>query len=183
MAIRQIIRMGHPTLRKIADPYPADQIGSVEFNELLTDLKDTLAASGGIGLAAPQINQSVKVAVIEISAAESRYDQSISMPFSVFINPRIEVLSKEEQGYWEGCLSVPGLRGKVYRPQHIAVHYLDQNADTQKIKLQGFLATVFQHEFDHLQGKLDLDHIKDTTQLSFEAEFLEFELDRQDLTH
>lgn len=182
MAIKNIIRMGHPTLRKIAEPYPVNQIGSGEFNNLLTDLKDTLAASGGIGLAAPQINQSVTVAVIEISVAESRYDQSTSMPFSVFINPRIEILDRQEQGYWEGCLSVPGLRGKVYRPQHIAVHFLDQNAHTQQIELQGFLATVFQHEFDHLQGKLYLDHIKDTTQLSFEAEFLEFELDRPGLT-
>ena len=180
MTIRNIIRMGHPTLRKIADPYPVDLIGSEEFNALLTDLKETLAASGGIGLAAPQINRSVQVAVIEIAEVESRYGQSISMPFSVFINPRIEILNRQEQGYWEGCLSVPGLRGKVYRPEHIAVHYLDLNADAQQIELRGFLATVFQHEFDHLQGKLYLDHITDTTQLSFEAEFLEFELDQQD---
>jgi peptide deformylase len=100
------------------------------------------------------------------------------MPFSVFVNPRIEVINPEQQGYWEGCLSVPGLRGKVYRPQHIALEYLDHNGDAQQMELQGFLATVFQHEFDHLHGKLYLDHIRDTTQLSFEAEFLEFELDR-----
>lgn len=178
MAIRNIIRMGHPTLRTIADVYPVDRIGSVEFNELITDLRDTLAASGGIGLAAPQINISSKVVVIEIPAEETRYDQAISMPFSVFVNPRIEVINPEQQGYWEGCLSVPGLRGKVYRPQHIALEYLDQNGDAQQMELQGFLATVFQHEFDHLHGKLYLDHVRDTTQLSFEAEFLEFELDR-----
>ena len=77
MAIRNIIRMGHPTLRTIADVYPVDSIGSVEFNELITDLRDTLAASGGIGLAAPQINISSKVVVIEIPAEENSYDQEI----------------------------------------------------------------------------------------------------------
>ena len=83
------------------------------------------------------------------------------MPFSVFVNPRIEVINPEQQGYWEGCLSVPGLRGKVYRPQHIALEYLDHNGDAQQMELQGFLATVFQHEFDHLDGILFPDRVAD----------------------
>jgi peptide deformylase len=93
------------------------------------------------------------------------------MPLTAFINPVIEVLDPATAGFWEGCLSVPGLRGFVERPQHIEVSYLDISGDRQTLELKGFPATVFQHEFDHLDGTLYIDRLADTRLLSFEREF------------
>jgi peptide deformylase len=96
------------------------------------------------------------------------------LPFTVFINPQIEVLSPLEKGYWEGCLSVPGLRGFVERPQHILVRFLNQHGQDQVLEAQGFLATVIQHELDHLFGRLYIDRLKDPRLLSFQQEFEQF---------
>ncbi len=176
MAIQEIIRMGHPTLRKPAAPWPGEQIGSTGFHSLITDLRDTLRASGGIGLAAPQINISVAVAVIEIVNTTTRYGELEPLPFTVFVNPSITVLEETSAGYWEGCLSIPGLMGYVERPQHIRVDYLDEAGSARSKELDGFLATVFQHEFDHLQGKLYIDRIRDTSLIAFEEEYRAFHL-------
>ena len=89
---------------------------------------------------------------------------------TVYINPQITVLSADEAGFWEGCLSVPGLRGYVERPQHIQVDYLDLEGEPKRMQLEGFTATVFQHEFDHLLGILYIDRMKDTRLFSFEEE-------------
>ena len=174
MAILDIIRMGHPTLRQIAAPYPVDKIGSEEFKTLIRDMHETLHASGGIGLAAPQVNIPVQVAVVEIINNESRYGDIPTIPFSVFVNPVMTVIAEETAGYWEGCLSVPGMMGYVERPQHIRIDYLDEQASARSMELTGFLATVFQHEFDHLQGHLYIDRLKDPSLLSFEAEYRQF---------
>jgi peptide deformylase len=96
------------------------------------------------------------------------------MPLTVFINPLIEVVDPVAQGYWEGCLSVPGLRGFVERPQHVRIRYTTLDGQTETIELTGFLATVFQHEFDHLDGKLYVDRITDTRLLAFEQEFTRY---------
>ena len=94
------------------------------------------------------------------------------MPLTVFFNPVIEVLDDQRKGFWEGCLSVPGLRGFVERPQHIRVTYTSTAKQTEILELKGFLATVMQHEFDHLDGRLYVDLITDTTLLAFEDEWL-----------
>lgn len=175
MAVRDIIRMGHPTLRRLADPYPVEQIGSSDFLALVEDLRDTLAATGnGIGLAAPQIDVSYRVAVINIPNPQTRYGEVTPMPFTVYVNPKISVLDPEQAGYWEGCLSVPNMMGYVERPQHIKVDYLNQAGDASSIELTGFLATVFQHEFDHLDGVLYVDRLKDTRMFSFDTEYASF---------
>ena len=171
MAVRDIIRMGHPTLRKVAEPYPVDHIGSDSFEALLTDMRDTLHAVGGIGLAAPQIDISRQLAVIEITDSGSRYGDIPALPFSVFINPKITVVTETLAGYWEGCLSIPGMMGFVRRPQHLVVDYLDRQGSRQSMELQGFLATVLQHEFDHLEGRLYPDRIADLALFCFEAEY------------
>ncbi len=93
------------------------------------------------------------------------------MPLTVFINPVIEVINPAARGYWEGCLSVPGLRGFVERPQLITVRYTSQDGELEEMELEGFYATVFQHEFDHLDGKLYIDRIGDTRLLAFEREY------------
>ena len=177
MTIQKIIRMGHPTLRLIAEPYPRDKIGSPEFNTLIQDMRETLEDSGGIGLAAPQINVSTQIAIIEIEDTSTRYGEIQAVPFSIFINPVITVVDDEAAGYWEGCLSVPGMMGYVERPQHVHIDYLDENGSAQSAEFEGFLATVFQHEFDHLQGKLYIDRMEDPTLFSFEDEYREYHLD------
>ena len=172
MGLRTIIRMGHPNLRRVAQPVELDDIGSDKMNTLLRDMEDTLHDSGGIGLAAPQIDVDLRLAIIEIPDGPTRYGDIEAMPLTVFFNPVIEALTTDREGYWEGCLSVPGLRGFVERPQHIRVSYIDANKEPAEIELQGFLATVMQHEFDHLDGRLYIDHITDTRKLMFEEEWL-----------
>lgn len=174
MAVLEIIRMGHPTLRQEARLCPLEEIGSDSFNNLIQNMQDTLHASGGIGLAAPQVNVSLKIAVIEIINNESRYGEIPTIPFSVFVNPVLTVLNESQAGYWEGCLSIPGMMGFVERAQHIRVDYLDENAQSQSMELKGFLATVFQHEFDHLLGHLYVDRMKDLTLFSYEPEYRQF---------
>ena len=179
MAIQEIIRMGHPTLREAAKPFPADEIGAPQFLDLVADLKDTLAATGnGIGLAAPQIDVGFRVAVIDIPDPVTRYGPVTPMPFTVYVNPTISVINETVMGYWEGCLSVPNMMGFVERPQHIKVAYFDENGQPQSIELQGFLATVFQHEFDHLDGVLYVDRLKDTRLFSFDTEYAAYHLSR-----
>ena len=163
--------MGHPLLREVARPLARDEIGSVATALLIADMVDTLHDYGGIGLAAPQVGESVRLAIIEIAGGPTRYGELGPMPLTVFINPVIEVLNPATRGYWEGCLSVPGLRGYVERPQHVMVRYTSDKGEPGEMELQGFFATAFQHEFDHLDGKLYVDRMHDTRLLAFEREF------------
>ena len=174
MAVRRIIRMGHPGLREPARALGPQELGDEAVHRLVEDMVDTLRDYGGIGLAATQINEPVRLAIIEIPAGASRYGELDEMPLTVFANPAIEVLDPATAGYWEGCLSVPGLRGYVERPQHIRVSALDLNGNALTMTLRGFSATVLQHEFDHLDGRLYIDHITDPTKLVFEEEFLRY---------
>ena len=166
--------MGHPHLREVAAPVPEEMIGSAEMEQLLEDMHDTLEDYGGIGLAAPQIDVPLRLAIIEIPAGPTRYGDLEALPLTAFINPTVEVLNPASAGNWEGCLSVPGLRGWVERPQHIRVTYTDIDGNARELELQGFPATVFQHEFDHLDGTLYIDRITDSTTLVFEEELARF---------
>ena len=172
MSIHPIIKMGHPTLREVARPVGLDEIDRPEMHTLIADMVETLHQAGGIGLAAPQIDKPIQLAIIEVPGGPSRYGDIEAIPLTVFFNPVLTVLNPEESGYWEGCLSVPGLRGFVYRPQHVPVDYTTISGEQASLELKGFLATVVQHEFDHLAGKLYVDHIRDMTQLVFEDEWL-----------
>jgi peptide deformylase len=174
MAIRKIVRMGHPVLRRPAAPLAREDIASDATRRLIADMIDTLHDYGGIGLAAPQIGEPIRLAIVEIPEGGTRYGDIPGMPLTVFINPAITVLDPAAKGYWEGCLSVPGLRGFVERPQSIRVDYLDLEGKERSLELAGFLATVFQHEFDHLDGKLYIDRLADTRLLAFEEEFTRY---------
>ena len=171
MAIRRVLQMGNPVLRERAAEVDLSYLATDEFARLLQDMRDTLADYGGIGLAAPQIGVSKRIAIIELPGGPSRYGEIEAVPLTVFINPVIEVLDRATSGYWEGCLSVSGLRGYVERPQHVRVSYHDQQGGAQTLTLEGFPATVVQHEFDHLDATLYIDRIKDPSLLVFEAEF------------
>lgn len=180
MAVRKIVRMGHPILREPARPLREDELGTAWLRTLVADMTDTLRDYGGIGLAAPQIAEPVRLALIEVPGGQSRYGEIPAMPLTVFVNPVIEVVNPAVRGYWEGCLSVPGLRGFVERPQHVRARYTTLDGGTQTLELEGFLATVFQHEFDHLDGTLYIDRIADTKLLAFEEEFMRYLAPQED---
>lgn len=171
--IKPITRMGNPVLRKTAEKIDKAEITSEGFAQLLADLKDSMIHYGGIGIAAPQIGVSKQVALIELLGF-NRYGQEVNLPLTTFINPEFEFLTEEKQGFWEGCLSVPGLRGFVERPKKIRVKYLDEKAQPQVLEAEGFLATVLQHELDHLFGILYVDRIKDMSLLSYQEEYDQF---------
>ncbi len=179
MTVRQIIKMGNPLLREVADEFTPEEIKSAETKILLEDMWDSLAAVGGIGLAAPQIGISKQLTVIKLSEESDRYPDMEDTEAFVIFNPKITVLDETEQGFWEGCLSVPGLRGFVERPRSIRVDYLDENAESMYVEVEDFLATVFQHELDHLIGKLYVDRMKDITTLMFEDEMIFEELEEE----
>ena len=166
--------MGHPLLRKKCDLLTEEEIRSPEMKALIQDMHETMKAERGIGLAAPQIGINKQIAIIEMPQESERYEEVEKTPLIIVINPKLTVLDEQKQGYWEGCLSVPGLRGFVKRPRKIKVEFLDMEMEKQVLTLEGFLATVFQHELDHLFGRLYIDHIEDKTLLSYEEEFYQF---------
>lgn len=171
--IREICRMGHPVLRKKATEISKDYLVSDDFRQLVSDLRDSMKHYGGIGIAAPQIGVSLQVAVIELPSV-NRYGEEVNLPFTVFVNPKLEFLTNEEQGFWEGCLSVPGLRGFVERPKKLRVTFLNEKGEANELIAEGFLATVVQHELDHLFGVLYVDRIKDMSLLTYQEEYEQF---------
>ncbi len=174
MTIRKVIRMGHPTLRQTAQDVPLSEIQSEEFKILVQDMYDTMKSEGGLGIAAPQIDVSLKVALIELPENNSRYGDHSGTPLMIIINPVITILDEAQQGFWEGCLSVPGLRGYVERPRKVQIDFVNLEGEKKQIIAEDFLATVFQHELDHLFGKLYIDRITDTTKISYNEEFTQF---------
>jgi peptide deformylase len=171
--IRPICRMGNPILRKKAEKISKDYLMSDDFSQLLQDMQESMNHYGGIGIAAPQIGVDLQVAIIELVGL-NRYGEEINLPLTAFVNPEISYLTDEEQGFWEGCLSVPGLRGFVERPKKIKVSYQNHKGEDQEIIAEGFLATVLQHELDHLHGVLYIDRIKDPRLLTYQEEFEQF---------
>ena len=162
--------MGNPLLREQAIIFEPDEISSVETQELLKDMWETMDEYGGVGLAAPQIGVSRQLAIIRIEEDSERYPEAEKTEEIVIFNPTITYLDETLQSFWEGCLSVPGLRGIVFRPRKVQLDFLDESANKKTLIAEDFLATVFQHELDHLSGKLFIDRIDDITTLSFEDE-------------
>ena len=171
MAIHQIIKMGNPILRTTAKELSVDEIKSPEIKQLIADMWETMEHAGGIGLAAPQISLPIQLTVIRIPKESNRYPDSEESDEYIIFNPKITYLTEETHGFWEGCLSVPGLRGYVERPKKIKKLITSTKMHQLKtIELEGFLMTVFQHELDHLKGKLYVDRMKDISTLTYEDE-------------
>jgi|SRR5688572_8801237 len=166
MAVREILRMGDPRLLRVAAPVAASEIGSAGFTQLLTDLFDTMAAAGGVGLAAPQIGENKQVVVFGFETSE-RYPDAEPVPRTILVNPVIDALTDEEDEAWEGCLSVPGLRGVVPRPTHVRYRGLDDRGQPIDREVSGFHARVVQHECDHLIGRLYPTRMRDLTRFGF----------------
>ena len=164
--------MGNPLLREEAIQFSLEEIASNETKELVQGMWDTMEECGGIGLAAPQIGISKQLAIIRIDEDNERYPDSDESEEFVIFNPKITPLDETLQGFWEGCLSVPGLRGVVFRPRKVQIDYLDESSKNKSFIAEDFLATVFQHELDHLFGKLFIDRMEDISSLAFEDELI-----------
>jgi peptide deformylase len=177
MAIRKVARLGHPVLRNPTRELSAEEIRSPEIQRLIVDMIDTMHEYGGVGLAAPQVHESLRIAVIEVEQLSPRYRVDIAQPLLVIFNAHVTPLAEETFGFWEGCLSVPGLRGFVERPRKVRVDYLDHQGKPQSIVAEDFLATVFQHELDHLDGVLYVDKIKSPDRFAFIEEYQRYHLD------
>jgi len=158
MAICEILKMGDPRLLKVASQVEA--FDTSDLNDLIADLKDTMAAAQGAGLAAPQIGVDLAVVVFGFGRSQ-RYPDAPPVPETVLINPVITPLSDEEENGWEGCLSVPGLRGVVPRFARIRYTGFDQYGQRIDREAEGFHARVVQHECDHLIGKLYPMRVRD----------------------
>jgi len=174
MAAREVRTIGDPVLREPAAMMDAGALATPEFARLVDDLVDTMHAEGGIGIAAPQVGEAVRVAVIAIDPASTRYPGMKGFPLTLFVNPRVTIVDATEQGFWEGCLSVPNLRGYVLRPRGVRVDFLDGTGRAHTMHAEGFLATVLQHELDHLDGILFVDRIRDTTRLATVENYARF---------
>lgn len=174
MAIRKVARLGHPVLRAPCRELSPEEIGSEPVRRLVRDMHETMIEYGGVGIAAPQVHEPVRLALIEFGEDSERYSVADGQPLQVLFNPRVTVLDDALSGYWEGCLSVPGLRGFVERPSKVQVDYLDDAGRPQRLVAEGFLATVCQHELDHLDGTLYVDRIRDPSRFAFEEEFVRY---------
>ncbi|MBI3432113.1 MAG: peptide deformylase [Hydrogenophilales bacterium] len=164
MAIREVLKMGDPRL--LAPARPVEEFDSPELTQLIVDMHDTMRALNGAGLAAPQIGVGLQVVIFEV-AANPRYPDAENVPFTVLINPVLTALSDVMEEGWEGCLSVPGMRGLV--PRHAALRYQGFDAAGKPIdrSVNGFHARVVQHEADHLRGILYPMRIRDLRYFGF----------------
>ena len=169
MAIRDVLKMGDPRL--LTPVLPVEDFASPGLAQLIVDMHDTMRALNGAGLAAPQIGVGLQVVMFEVNSnpqhANPRYPDAESVPFTVLINPLLTPLSDEMEDAWEGCLSVPGMRGLV--PRHTALRYQGVDAAGQAIdrRVSAFHARVVQHEVDHLRGILYPMRIRDLRYFGF----------------
>jgi len=180
VAIRKIAQMGEPVLRRRADPIDPSEIGSSYIQTLIDDMIETMHDADGAGLAAPQVYESKQLCVIEVNQ-NPRYPQFEAIPLTVLINPVVTPLVGQngvlapEDGFqmYEGCLSVPGMRGQVLRPRKVRVQALDRQGAALDFVWESFRAVVVQHETDHLLGTLYVDRADPKT-LTFLREYERF---------
>jgi peptide deformylase len=172
MAILKVARLGHPVLRVAAEPLTRSQIRASDVQRLIDDMIETMHEYEGVGLAAPQVHVPLRVAVVEVPAAPQEGREAL--PLTIMLNPVVTLLSDERVLGWEGCLSLPDLRGLVPRAPQVRLSALDRQARPFSIEAQGFAARVVQHECDHLDGVVYIDRMNDLRTLSFIAEFERF---------
>ncbi|VCU68150.1 Peptide deformylase [Pigmentiphaga humi] len=162
--IREILKMGDARLLRVAQP--VEQVGTSELDALIADMFDTMEAAGGVGLAAPQIGVDLQLVIFGFDSSE-RYPDAPAVPRTILLNPVITPLSEAREEGWEGCLSVPGLRGAV--PRYVSIRYqgLDPQGNPIDRVAEGFHARVVQHECDHLIGRLYPSRIEDFSKFGY----------------
>ena len=167
MPVREVLRMGHPVLRERAKP--VENLGSPELKALVEDMKETMAAMSGAGLAAPQIGVGQRVVIFGVTQ-NPRYPDAEEVPFTVLVNPKLVMLTRDVEEDWEGCLSVPGMRGVVPRYTKLRYSGFDEDGNPIERVADGFHARVVQHEVDHLDGILYPQRMTDMTKFGFTEE-------------
>jgi peptide deformylase len=166
--ILQIVQTGDPVLRKVARPMSVEEITSATTRHLIERMRDTMRAAPGVGLAAPQIGESIQLAVIEdridylkdVSAEQLAERQRSPVDFHVIINPKLSIVGETTADFYEGCLSVEGFAAVVRRAENVRVECLNERAEPIRITAQGWYARILQHEIDHLNGTLYIDRMQ-----------------------
>jgi peptide deformylase len=176
VTVRAIATVGHPVLRERAREVTREELASPDVQTLIDDLVDTMHHANGAGIAANQVHEAVRIAVIEVDH-NPRYPYKPPIPLTVIVNPVIEPLDDQLVEINEGCLSVPDLRGNVMRHVNVRVRYLDRDGNEHDEVKRGLTAGTFQHECDHLDGRLFLDRVVDTTTLTTWEQFERFHRD------
>ena len=170
MAILKVARLGHPVLRRRAEPVSLDELRSAAVQRLIDDMVETMREYDGAGLAANQVHTLKQIAVIEVQS-NPRYPDAPVIPLTVLVNPEVTPLTEEMEEGWEGCLSIPDLRGMVPRYTAVRLRSLDREGRRQDLVAKDFFARVIQHETDHLNGVVYLDRMRDFSTLSHIAEW------------
>jgi peptide deformylase len=173
MSILKVTRLGHPVLRQVTENVSQPELQSPAMQKFIDDMIETMKEYEGVGLAADQVHESKQIAVLEV-ADNPRYPQKPRVPLTVLVNPRITPLSQDMEEDWEGCLSVPDLRGRVPRYKSIRVQAWDRRGNELDFVADDFHARVIQHEFDHLNGKVYLDRMRDFSTLTFLQELARY---------
>ncbi|MBI2153156.1 MAG: peptide deformylase [Candidatus Rokubacteria bacterium] len=173
MAILKVARLGHPVLRKVAAPVPLSEIRLAETQRLIDDMIETMREYSGAGLAATQVHTGKQIAVIEV-LSNPRYPDAPQIPLTVIINPTVTPLTDVMEEGWEGCLSIPDLRGMVPRYTEVRLQAYDRGGEPMNLIAKDFFARVLQHESDHLNGIVYLDRMKDLSTLTHLAEWSKY---------
>ena len=169
MSVKTVLKMGNPRLLEVSEPIA--EFDTPELHELIQDMQDTMQELNGAGLAAPQIGVLKRVVIFGVDE-NPRYPDIEPVPQTILINPEITVLTEETEGMWEGCLSVPGMRGYVERPNKVEYKGFDQFGNEIQHQASGFHAIVVQHECDHLDGILYPVRMRDMSRFGFENELV-----------
>jgi len=170
MAILKVARLGHPVLRQVARPVPPERIRSPEIQRFIDDMVETMREYDGAGLAANQVHTLLQIAVIEVEG-NPRYPEVADIPLTILVNPVVTPLGEEMADGWEGCLSVPDMRGMVPRYTEVRLQGYDRGGQRIDLVAKDFFARVIQHETDHLNGIVYPDRMRDLSTLSFIAEW------------
>lgn len=169
--ILKTARLGNPAIRRAAKRVPKSAIAAPETQRLIDDMIETMREYDGVGIAAVQVHIPRRIAVLEASGARPRYPRAPEIPLQVLVNPEIVEFGNSIEEDWEGCLSIPGLRGRVPRSTEIRVRALDREGNSLAFTATGFHARIIQHECDHLDGRVYLDRMKGLTSLAYLEEF------------
>lgn len=185
MAILKVARMGHPVLREKALPVPPAQIASAPIQRLIDDMWETMREYAGIGLAAPQVHEGLRLFVAGLrplgdGESISSMNDDENMPLVALINPELTLLTEPDEDGWEGCLSIPDIRGLVPRASRIQVRAFDRTGARVAFAASGLPARVIQHETDHLDGTLFFDRMRSFESLAFLDEYRRYWTDRED---
>lgn len=167
--ILKVARIGHPVVRGMARELTRKELRSAEIQQLIDDMIETMYEYEGVGLAAPQVHVPLRLAVLEVPASDERARAEV--PLTVLVNPKVTPVGDEQIAGFEGCLSIPGLRGRVPRWRRVVLEALDRDARPYRVEAEEFHARVIQHECDHLDGGVYLDRMEGLRSLSFNEEW------------